>query len=204
MEKLIGRRFGKRIVISIDNKSSPKHPSVICRCDCGKESKVLVYALLHNLSHACASCRNVYRDHGMTNTPLFAAWMNMRSRCNNPNMHDYKYYGGRGIYVCTEWKDFINFKNWAYQNGYNESLEIDRIDNNGDYSPGNCRFVSHAINCKNRSMSRRWVVNGQPFETCIDAAKSLSVCPATILNWCLGNKQFGTPPREGCHAEKLY
>ena len=140
--------------------------------------------------------------HGMTGTPLFAVWMNMRNRCNNPKASDYKYYGGKGVRVCDEWQGFVKFQKWANENGYGESLEIDRKDNNGGYSPENCRFVTHAVNCRNRSRCRQWIVEGINFETCLDAAQAFGVCAATILNWCVGNKQVGGSPRKGCSADR--
>jgi hypothetical protein len=138
--------------------------------------------------------------HGMANTHIYAVWMNMKARCNNPNGKDYRYYGGRGIRVCDEWGDFVNFKKWADENGYDQSLEIDRKDNNGDYSPANCRFITHAINSRNRSRGRQWIIDGVRFETCLDASQAFGVCAATILNWCVGNKQVGGAPRKGCSA----
>jgi hypothetical protein len=77
----------------------------------------------------------------------------MKSRCQNKNRRDYKWYGGRGIKVCNEWLDFIPFRDWALKNGYWEKLklEIDRIDNDGDYCPKNCRFILHEKQYRNRS-----------------------------------------------------
>lgn len=94
--------------------------------------------------------------HGMSRTPLYNTWRNIHQKCMNPNSPLYKYYGGRGICVCDEWKsDFIVFYNWAYSNGYHDGLTIDRIDNNGDYTPDNCRWVTmkeQSINKRNTSM----------------------------------------------------
>lgn len=77
----------------------------------------------------------------------------MRNRCNNINASNYKYYGGRGISVCKEWNDkngFCNFYNWSKLNGYNEYVTIDRIDNNGDYCPNNCRWVTMDVQGHNK------------------------------------------------------
>ena len=85
---------------------------------------------------------------------LYSVWKAMRKRCRNKNNSDYKYYGGRGIRVCNEWEDYLIFKKYCFDNGYNENLEIDRIDNNKDYCPENCRFIIHKENSRNRNNTK--------------------------------------------------
>lgn len=81
--------------------------------------------------------------HGKTNTRLFRIWAHIKDRCFNVNNDAYKNYGARGIIMCSEWKnDFMSFYNWAIANGYNEVLTIDRKNNNGNYEPSNCRWIS--------------------------------------------------------------
>ena len=77
---------------------------------------------------------------------LYNSWRGMRSRCNNPNQSDYKYYGGRGVKCYEGWRIFNSFLDWALQNGYEEGLTIDRIDCFKDYSPNNCRWITHSEN----------------------------------------------------------
>lgn len=85
---------------------------------------------------------------------LYRKWIDMRSRCNNPNSCNYAYYGARGISVCNEWNEsFKPFENWALSNGYNEGLSIDRINNNGSYEPNNCRWVTKRIQNINKRPS---------------------------------------------------
>lgn len=89
----------------------------------------------------------------MYGTRIYDIWRDMRNRCYLPNIKNYKYYGGRGITVCSEWigdKGFQNFYNWALTNGYNDSLTIDRIDVDGNYEPDNCRWVTKSVQNANR------------------------------------------------------
>jgi hypothetical protein len=96
----------------------------------------------------------------------------MKTRCFNKNQKHYKYYGGRGIKVCDEWLDFIPFRDWALKNGYWEGLnfQIDRIDNDGNYTPENCRFVFRREQSRNRSNTRFITLSG------------ITLC---LEDWCL-------------------
>ena len=124
----------------------------LCRCDCGNE--VIVYGR-HLKSGNTMSCGCYHKEHnhefgykhGGSNTRLYNIWCDMKSRCSNPNERAYKWYGGKGISVCDEWKsDFAQFKNWALNNGYNDSLTIDRVDSNKNYCPDNCRWITYKKN----------------------------------------------------------
>jgi hypothetical protein len=92
--------------------------------------------------------------HGLSKHPLYFIWIGVRNRCYTPKSSNYKYYGGRGITVCDDWKyNFIDFYNWSISNGYEKGLQIDRIDNNGNYEPNNCQYIDQAEN--KRSGKRR-------------------------------------------------
>lgn len=87
--------------------------------------------------------------------PLYGVIKAIKQRCTNPNNTNYKYYGGRGIELCREWsKDYSKFIDWALSNGWEEGLEVDRIDNNNGYSPENVRFVTHSDNMRNQRFFR--------------------------------------------------
>jgi hypothetical protein len=89
--------------------------------------------------------------HRLHNHPLYSRWANMKSRCTNINIRDYQYYGGRGIIVCEEWAvNFQTFHDWAMNHGWKPGLELDRIDNDGNYEPSNCHFITHKKNNRNK------------------------------------------------------
>lgn len=90
-------------------------------------------------------------NHGLRKHPLYNIWSHIKQRCSDKNCPSYKNYGGRGISVCNEWtNNFILFYNWAIDNSWEKGLEINRIDNNGNYEPANCNFVTSKENSRNR------------------------------------------------------
>lgn len=103
----------------------------------------------------------IRKKHGLRKTRLYNTWANMKQRCNNPNNKSYEYYGGRGIIICKEWCDFINFYNWAINNGYADNLSIDRIDVNGNYCPENCRFVDSTTQSNNMRSNIKIKINDE-------------------------------------------
>lgn len=86
------------------------------------------------------------KKHGKSYERVYRIWIAMKQRCRNPNNEQFKYYGLRNIKVCEEWEIFQSFYEWSYNNGYSENLEIDRIDNNGNYEPSNCQWITHKEN----------------------------------------------------------
>ena len=95
-------------------------------------------------------------------TRLGRIYHNMKTRCCNPNYDKYKYYGGKGIKICEEWMNsWYAFEDWAEENGYNDTLTLDRIDPDGDYCPENCRWVTRKEQANNRSSNRMVEYNGE-------------------------------------------
>lgn len=91
---------------------------------------------------------------------LYGIWIGIRSRCRNPNVTSYHLYGGRGIKVCDEWMSYEAFALWALENGYNDSLTIEREDVDGDYCPSNCSWISKGDQARNRRNNRKVTING--------------------------------------------
>lgn len=132
-----------------------------CKCECGNTTVVIGSKLRSGATKSCGCkkaqwAREANMVHGRAiksekQDPLYKLWCSMRQRCTNANEQCYKYYGGRGITVCEEWMNaFVPFMNWALSNGYKHGLQIDRKDNDGNYNPNNCHFVTQKENCRNR------------------------------------------------------
>ena len=103
----------------------------------------------------------MYKTHGLSYHPLFSRWLKIKDRCLKPNNPSYPHYGGRGITMCDEWKnDFKAFYDWCMANGYAPNLTIDRIDNNGNYEPSNCRFVDMYVQANNKTNNHLIEING--------------------------------------------
>lgn len=140
-----GMRFGSLIAIKRVGSNEKGHSLWECKCDCGKTIVNLSNRLLTGNSSTCG-CRN---GHGMRYTRLYRTWINMKQRCTNPKEMHYKRYGGRGIKICDEWiNSFKSFYSWAINSGYKDSLTIDRKDNDGNYEPNNCRWITNAENAR--------------------------------------------------------
>ena len=143
--------------------------------------------------------------HGMHDTKTYKTWEGMIQRCNNPKNPRYKNYGGRGISVCQEWNEFLKFVEdmGVRPDGY----QIDRIDNDGDYSKENCRWIPKAENQLNKRTSKWWYVYGEKFSSAKIAAKKFGVCQTTICSWCDGyitKSGNYSPPKKGCWSELKY
>lgn len=169
---IIGKRFGSLVVLRrVDDKISPKgykKPQYECACDCGNMKVVVKGNLLTGNTTSCGCYKKEldhkrFLKHGYAENPdkLYQKWLSMRDRCFNPKATSYKNYGARGIRVCTEWDNYINFREWAFANGYEDGLTIDRIDVDGDYDPNNCRFTTMKEQNNNRRTTNFHTYNGK-------------------------------------------
>ena len=163
LNDLTGKTFGQWYVESRAGSTSNNAAIWKCRCLlCGSTKNVVGYSLTQGKSTKCRSCvpRATLKKDGR-DTRLYHIYTTMKQRCLNPNSSSYRNYGGRGILICDEWAtSFDNFQAWAIQNGYSDSLTIDRIDINGNYSPTNCRWISNFEQQSNKRSNLFIVYNG--------------------------------------------
>ena len=158
---LTGRKFGRLTVTSLNPKRN-KYKKLLwnCKCDCGN-TIVAIGSLLKRGN--IKSCGCLYKEtrpfvaqkHKGSKTRLYCLWNGIKARCFNKNHKEYKFYGGKGIKICEEWLDFDTFRKWAYNNGYEECLTIERKDINKDYCPENCTWITKSEQTWNKSTTVR-------------------------------------------------
>lgn len=148
---LSGKRFGSWIVVRFSEKRESGSLYWLCRCDCGLEKAVAGSSLLCGDSNACKSCAYTKHGHARKYGPrsrTYSIWQSMLTRCGNPKAIKYHRYGGRGIRVCKRWLN--SFDNFLSDMGECPAgCELDRIDNDGNYSPVNCRWTTRYVNTQN-------------------------------------------------------
>lgn len=151
-----GVRFGRLIAKSDTRVIAGGRPTVawVCRCDCGNETTVLACHLSSGKIKSCGCLSTEMtmersRTHGQSNTAEYGIWQAMMNRCYNKNVWAYRWYGGRGIKVCDRWlESFENF--FADMGARPPGLTIDRINNDGNYSPDNCRWATRKMQVANQ------------------------------------------------------
>lgn len=172
---LTGNKYNRWFVESYIGTNKHREAMYHCICECGNEGNICGRDLVSGKSKSCGcyksdvikeAWRSGYMKptklrHGMAHSRIYKIWTSMKSRCSNPNLSEYKYYGGCGICVCDEWlNNFESFYDWSLMNGYDDSLTIDRIDVNGNYSPDNCRWVPMSVQANNKRTTRYLTFNG--------------------------------------------
>lgn len=192
--KIIGERFERLIVISEPFIKKGRSHVIVC-CDCGTEKIISVNSLKSGNTKSCGCLRRdgfIKRStrHGQSGSRLYGIWKTMIQRCTNVNSTAYPRYGGRGIIVCESWKDFIHFQTWARSNGYQDDLTIDRLDNDKDYDPQNCRWATY----QQQNINRGFFTNNTSGFRGVSKGKK---------NWESSIKVAGKTIYLGCFTDKI-
>lgn len=154
-----GEKFGRLTAIRRHGvNNTGKKALWLCLCDCGKEFVVLRNSLVTGRTRSCGCLHragNPGRTHGFSGERLHRIWKCMRTRCNNPNIKDARWYFKKGITLFDDWNDYPKFREWAMMNGYADGLVIDRVNSDLGYSPQNCEWVTRSENSK-RAMRKKY------------------------------------------------
>lgn len=194
-EERIGQTFGRLTIVDIINKNGKN----LCKCVCSKDGNIVFKSYNELLKAKYPSCGCWYKEkmieHNKANQKIFnkklyKVWLGMKDRCNNPNHASYKYYGGKGIKICSEWeKDYFSFENWAFDNDYKNGLTIDRIDPNKDYMPENCRWITLENQSLNRTNTIYTLYNGK-FRLLSSLSKELNIPYNKLYYKCKSNENL--------------
>lgn len=166
-EDITGLKFNRLLVLKRVENNKNGQAMYLCKCDCGKTIITRGNAVQGGHSKSCGCLQKervskTFYKHGDSFERLYQIWADMNSRCVNNHYKYWHRYGGRGIKVCDEWKDeYLPFKEWAISNGYKENLTLDRVNNNGNYEPSNCKWVTRKEQANNRYTNRFIEFNGE-------------------------------------------
>lgn len=187
-----GERFCRLTVIKRVDNDKYQNAQYLCMCDCGKKTISLGSNLRSGHKRSCGCLQRdtasaMFKTHGLSKTKIMKTYFSMRQRCYNKNSSAYHDYGGRGIVICEEWQDSKNFYDWAIKNGYKDGLTIERIDNDKDYCPQNCRWATKTEQNRNTRRTHRILFGGKVI-TAAQAGRIVGVDRSSVAKWCREGK----------------
>ena len=209
VKDMTGQRFERLTVIERAENTVSGQARWLCHCDCGRDTIVKGYELRAGTTKSCG-CYKIGRltrfntKHRSSGTRLYRIWANMKDRCYRENHRRYADYGGRGITVCEEWlESFLAFQVWALSNGYSDDKTIDRKDNDGPYSPDNCRWATRKEQNNNTRRNPQVTYQGET-HTISEWADMQGIAYNTLFlrlkrGWPVG-KALTTPMKTRCEV----
>ena len=199
MSKELTEKYGRLTILGFHHKDKHYHKYYECICDCGNKTIVNESNLKRGLTKSCGCLQSEttakrnktmkQKDkHKYSDYSLYHLWKTIRSRCLCKTEPAYKDYGGRGITICNEWKEsYPMFLEWANKNGYKKGLMIDRIDNDGNYCPENCRFVDAFVQANNKRNNIVFTIQGIT-DTLPNFARKFNLNPKMLYSRYYKNK----------------
>lgn len=206
----VGRSFGQLTLVEVLNARVDHRVAGRFRCECGGTRDYPIDRVIAGRKRSCGCMQGhgAPVKHGMRATPEYSSWQAMKSRCLNPNAHDYPRYGGAGITVHQAWADsFEAF--YAEMGPRPEGTTLDRIDGTLGYAPGNVRWATPQEQAENTRKSWTVEIDGMRHASVEGAAKANGVSTTTVVRWCDGytdprRSDHNTPPRPGCRRRRTH
>lgn len=196
LDSLIGTKRNKLTILSHFKKGKNKCNYFRCLCECGRVAEIRANHLFNDNQETCGRFHKKY-ENSKVGEALYSAWSGMMHRCYDTNHHKYSSYGARGIKICNEWQNNYDvFYNWAINNGYKLGLWLERINNNGNYCPENCRWATRKEQMRNTRRTKYIHYQGEML--CLaEWCENLNLCYSTIINrlnrgWSI-ERAFETP-----------
>ena len=177
---LTGLEYGRLSVVEVSHRDERGAVYWLCRCSCGTEKRVRANVLTSGRARSCGCLhREIVTHHGMTKTRTFKSWESMWQRCGNPKAKSYEHYGGRGIRVCERWQSFQSFHEDMGERP--EGMSLDRLNVDGDYEPGNCRWADKYQQQRNR-VGTRTLALGDEVLTYPEWSERTGL-PTNVIRW---------------------